>query len=212
MDEPRCYWCEYAERGDPCRREGVRDYARMARAYAAYWERSIAGQPDEQDAWIGECVSELEREAPRAGLWFILLALDAVRSAEILAILAAGPMENVLCHGGADVIDAVEAIARSSPKFRLLLSGCWGRNRMDEEVWRRAGAAVAKGPRFCGDARTLGHAGGGREATGNEIETLLATSVIADLGGSDAALATIGLPMPGCDAADAGSRTPHARH
>lgn len=193
MDDHRCYWCEYDDRGDPCRIDGVRDHDRMAATYSAYWERRIVDEPDQDNDWVNECVSELEREAPASALWFILLALDQVKSSQVLAVLAAGPMENVLCHGGPDIIDAVEKIARKSPKFRLLLSGSWGRNRMDGEVWRRASAAAAKGPRFCDDPRTLGHGGAGREASENEIESLLATSAVADLGGRAAARALTGL-------------------
>lgn len=201
MDDYRCYWCEYDERGDPCLTGGVRDYERMAQAYIAYWERNMSGEPDEDGVWICECVSELEREAPRAALWFLLLALDRVTSARVLAVLAAGPMENALCYGGLDIIAAVEALAGGSPKFRLLVSGCWGRNRMDEEVWRRASAAVAEGPRFCDDPRTIGHGGAGREASESEIGRLLTTSAIDDLGGKDAARAMTGLPMPECGGA-----------
>lgn len=193
MDDHRCYWCEYDDRGDPCRTDGVRDHDRMAATYAAYWARRIADEPDEGNEWVNECVSELEREAPKSALWFILLALDQVKLPQVLAVLAAGPMENVLCHGGPQVIGAIEAIARKSPKFRLLLSGSWGRNRMEEEIWRRASAAAAKGPRFCDDPRTLGHGVAGREASESEIASLLATSTIADLGGWAAARALTGL-------------------
>jgi hypothetical protein len=113
------------------------------RAFVSYWETTTSGGTDEDNSWIGDCVSELEREAPSGALYVILLALDALKTSEVLAVLAAGPMENLLCNCGPEIVGSVEEIARRSPKFRLLLSGVWGRSRMDKEVWRRSGRSNA---------------------------------------------------------------------
>lgn len=193
MADPLCYWCEYAGRGKPCRSRGVRDFEQMATAFVSHWEATTAGGTGEDHAWIGDCVGELEREAPEAALYFILLTLDRLKSGEVLAVLAAGPLENALSHGGAQIIDRVERIAKLSPKFRLLLSGIWGCNRIAKEVWARASAAVAAGPCFCDDPRTVSHGGNAGRVSEEQLRTLIATRAIDDLGGIDAARVLAGV-------------------
>lgn len=77
-----------------------------------------------------------------------LLALDAIRAIseqtsapEVLAVLAAGPLENVLVRHGSAVLDNVIAHAHASAEFRELLGGLWG-GRISDDVWRRLEEAV----------------------------------------------------------------------
>lgn len=197
MNDLFCYDCQFNALGTPCRdRSGRRDYEFMADVYIRYWNARMQEEaPAGAEDWIGDCVFELERNDPRGALVFIVFALERVRSAQMLAVHAAGPMENVLANFGPEIIDAVEDMARRSAKFRLLLSGVWGANRIKAEIWRRICAAVATGPVFCEDFRTPGHQSGVQQASDAEIGSLLATSVIADLGGraSVEALATPGI-------------------
>ncbi|GIK82203.1 MAG: hypothetical protein H3C55_09925 [Pseudorhodoplanes sp.] len=188
-----CYDCEFNDRAQPCRSGGeAYDFDRMAEAYRGYWTARLAdAEPDPSDEWISDCVSHLERNDGPAALLFIVFALERVRSAEMLAVHAAGPLENVLDHCGPEIIEAVEGLARRSPKFRLMLSGVWGRNRIAPEIWERICVTVATGPVFCDDFRTPGHRSGLSQASDAAIAALLETSVIADLGGRDAMIAFI---------------------
>jgi hypothetical protein len=53
-----------------------------------------------------------------------------------LAILSAGPLEDLLVYHGDTVIDRVEAAAKANPTFAFLLGGVW-RNAISQEVWDR---------------------------------------------------------------------------
>jgi len=57
-------------------------------------------------------------------------------SDEQIALLAAGPLEDVLAHHGEAFIDRVEREARVYRAFRHLLGGVW-RNSIPEPVWIR---------------------------------------------------------------------------
>jgi hypothetical protein len=56
-----------------------------------------------------------------------------------MALLAAGPLEDLLAHHGELWIDRVEAQAQADPKFNYLLGGVW-QNQMTEDVWQRVQA------------------------------------------------------------------------
>ena len=56
-----------------------------------------------------------------------------------IALLAAGPLEDLLKYHGPDYIDRIEKEARTYQAFRHLLGGVW-RNTIAEPVWRRVEA------------------------------------------------------------------------
>ncbi len=119
---------------------------------------------------------------------FIVFARERIRSAEMLAVHAAGPLENVLDCCGSEIIEAVGGLARPSPQFRLMLSGIWGWNRIAPEIRERICKAVAAGPVFSDDFRTPGQQSGHPQAPDMVIAALLETSVIDDLGGRAAVI------------------------
>jgi hypothetical protein len=72
-----------------------------------------------------------------ADLWEVILeVLRQTEDKEVLAVLAAGPLEDYLGKCGESVIERVEAQAAADPKFKHLLGGVW-KNAMSDEVWRR---------------------------------------------------------------------------
>ncbi|WP_315741832.1 MULTISPECIES: DUF6869 domain-containing protein [unclassified Bradyrhizobium] len=73
-----------------------------------------------------------------------LWALDHTNS--MLAIIAAGPVEDLLCRHGPEFIERIEQLARQDPIVKKMLGAVWGRNRMPEDVWRRLKAVA--GPDF----------------------------------------------------------------
>ena len=54
----------------------------------------------------------------------------------VLALLAAGPMEELLVYHGPAIIEQVEEKAAHQPKFRRLLGGVW-KNAIEEGIWAR---------------------------------------------------------------------------
>lgn len=67
-------------------------------------------------------------------LWqFIREVYKRELSDEVIAVLAAGPLEDLLAKRGVDFIDRIEELARKDPKFNYLLGGVW-RNTMTDEV------------------------------------------------------------------------------
>jgi hypothetical protein len=107
------------------------------------------------DAWIAAQTAEAGSVKREHNEWaidhLISSALDAdgdflwsfVRTAyqrdlpdRVVAVLAAGPLEDLLAKRGTEFIDRVEELARKDPKFNDLLGGVW-RNTMSDEVWQR---------------------------------------------------------------------------
>jgi hypothetical protein len=60
---------------------------------------------------------------------------------EMMACLAAGPLEDLLVEHGEKFISEVEELALANHKFKELLTGVW-RNRISCEVWKRIRKAV----------------------------------------------------------------------
>lgn len=98
-------------------------------------DKTIDYDEDNPSAW--KIVSDFELDDQHEMLWrFVLAAYTKNMSGRVFAILAAGPLEDLLAHFGTTYIDRVETLARQDPKFNELLGGVW-KNAMSEEVWER---------------------------------------------------------------------------
>ena len=100
------------------------------------------GSPEQESNWWAiEQVMDwaLDREGEQ--LWrFITVAYKRDLSDKTIAVLAAGPLEDLLAKQGPEFIDRVEELARKDPQFNYLLGGVW-RNTMTDEIWQRVQAA-----------------------------------------------------------------------
>ena len=81
----------------------------------------------------GEETSEAE-DAWKA----ILRILELDPPDEVLAVLAAGPLEDLIDDYGALFIDRIETESRRNPRFRQLLGGVWKSSSAD--IWARVEA------------------------------------------------------------------------
>ena len=54
----------------------------------------------------------------------------------LVAVLAAGPVEDLLAKHGGEFIDRVVELARKDPKFNYVLGGVW-RSSIADDVWER---------------------------------------------------------------------------
>src|SRR4051812_24552741 len=75
-------------------------------------------------------------------LWEAIVELSRMDlTQEQIAVLAAGPVEDLLTRHGPAYIDRVETEARQRSKFRYLLGGVWGWSSMKKDVWERVARA-----------------------------------------------------------------------
>jgi hypothetical protein len=101
-------------------------------------ERAERGSPEyETNWWAVSEVMDWTLEGDGERLWqFILEVYKRDLPDKVIAVLAAGPLEDLLAKQGVDFIDRIEELARRDPKFNHLLGGVW-RNTMTDEVWHR---------------------------------------------------------------------------
>lgn len=91
----------------------------------------------EENWWAIELVLDWMLEGEGDRLWpFILETYKHDLSEDIMAVLAAGPLEDLLAKCGPEYIDRVEELARKDPRFNELLGGVW-RSTITDEIWQR---------------------------------------------------------------------------
>jgi|ERR1700741_2337720 len=101
-------------------------------------EQAKPGSPEHETNWwaVSEVI-DWATEGDGDRLWqFILGIYKRDLPDNLIAVLAAGPLEDLLAKRGPDFIDRIEELARRDPKFNHQLGGVW-RNTMTEEVWQR---------------------------------------------------------------------------
>lgn len=95
--------------------------------------------------WAFSRLDELVRSDPEVA-WNVIGVIYQLDSTDqILANLAAGPVEDLLVYHGDRFIDRVETLAKSDAIFRKLLGAVW-QNEIPESVWKRVRAVA--GPSF----------------------------------------------------------------
>jgi len=112
------------------------DLGRLAEQWIEFW--LLPENSPEQDAlsWVTDREYDLVRESPDEAWFLILEILRRNNSSQILEVLSAGPLEDLLAKYGERVIGAVENEAKANPSFATLLGGVW-RNSISEGVWSR---------------------------------------------------------------------------
>lgn len=108
----------------------------LAEQWIEFW--LLPENSPEQDAlsWVTDREYDLVRENPDEAWFLILEILRRNNNSQILEVLSAGPLEDLLAKHGERMITAVENEARANPSFSTLLGGVW-RNSISEEVWSR---------------------------------------------------------------------------
>lgn len=145
MSQPACIDCTYEDLGFPCRRGGLLDPDLLASAWIEGIASAGSGSEEEQH-WSYGCLADIVESRPDLGLDVVLLACAKMTTAEEAAILAAGPLEDLIAEHGAAVIDRIETEARKSVRFRYLLTGVWPQGQRDSDAWRRVENARREGP------------------------------------------------------------------
>jgi hypothetical protein len=113
---------------------------------AAVWvrfQRLPKGSNEYDDLfWAFERMDDLCDSEP-ATAWNIIQEIIALNSTDnILAMVGAGPFEDLMVRHGAMFIDKVESCARVNPDFRRMLGIVW-KNQISDDVWVRLKGVAA---------------------------------------------------------------------
>jgi hypothetical protein len=124
------------------------DEEELVTAYLAHAEAVTlhGGKRELPAAW--ERMHELVRDAPEQAWNVIVELVRRTRRDEVLAYIAAGPLENLICEHPYAFIDRVEALAAADAHFKWALSGVWGESRMPDDVRARIDAILGDAPRL----------------------------------------------------------------
>jgi hypothetical protein len=100
---------------------------------------------DDHPLWwaVEKAMYCIEQTNGDALLQFVLAVTDKEPPASVLAVLAAGPLEELIAYSGQEFIDRIEVEARRNPRFRYLLGGVW-QHGTPEPIWARVEAARDK--------------------------------------------------------------------
>ena len=79
---------------------------------------------------------DVVHDEPEVAWPTILQILERELTKDQMAVLAAGPLEDLLAFHGPEFIDRVESEAARNPRFNHLLGGVWQNNILDE-IWER---------------------------------------------------------------------------
>lgn len=150
---PICDHCRNGARF-PCRdAAGHLDPDRLAIAVKTLANEDPNDPATDDCLWAIDCMDRLVGERPALGLKLIVFALTYLKEPSEIGVLAAGPLQNLVCFHGERMIDEIEREAAHNEKFRLLLSGIWAEFDVKPEIWRRIRTAVADGPWLVRDPR-----------------------------------------------------------
>src|SRR5690348_6338642 len=79
---------------------------------------------------------DVVHEEPEVAWPAILQILEQELTEDQMAVLAAGPLEELLSVHCPQFIDRVEGEAARNPRFNHLLGGVW-KNEMEPDIWQR---------------------------------------------------------------------------
>ena len=102
----------------------------IAKSWIEMWSIDVNDPRRDKYSWV----DDIEYEYVYENLILTVLKLD--QGNEVMEILAAGPLEQVLAQHGETIIERVENIAKSNEMFSSLLGGVW-QNSIPNEIWDR---------------------------------------------------------------------------
>jgi len=93
-------------------------------------------EKNEENFWAYETLGTLCRNDPALAWNIILRLINQSPSNKIRATIAAGPLEDLLYHHCAEIIDKVKFEADRNPIFRNTLAGVWLSSE-DTPLWKQ---------------------------------------------------------------------------
>lgn len=99
-------------------------------------------QPNHQSWWAVERFMDMKNLDDAEAGWRAILGILARKpTAQLLGVLAAGPLEDLIHYWGPNFIDRIEQAAWHDVEFRNLLTGVWQSGRA--ETWSRIQRAAS---------------------------------------------------------------------
>jgi hypothetical protein len=95
----------------------------IADAYVAHFRNK-----SDSTEWANDLVLDLAFSKRWEQAWHVVLAISRCETeleTEVLAFVAAGPLEDIICKAGPEFIDRVEHEAKFNRQFGRLLTGVW---------------------------------------------------------------------------------------
>ena len=115
----------------------------------AYWKLSRRERNKDFDTYVESWQLDQMVDNDPVTAWDLIQKLvEKAPTDSLLALIAAGPLENLLWKHGPEFIDDVEITARQNPKFRKCLRAVWGANSMKPEIWKRVDKACGSEPKY----------------------------------------------------------------
>lgn len=108
------------------------------------WLRATQGDaaPERHaEFWTFALFGALATRAPDLCLDAVLACLVLATSAEEAALIAAGPLEDLIAASGTAIIDRLEVEAAQRPRLRYALTGVWAEGSAGTPLWHRIEAA-----------------------------------------------------------------------
>lgn len=94
----------------------------IADEWIARWS---SAQPNPDSALLDDGLAAEDPALCLASIVEVLRRIQARGRDELMAVLAAGPLEDLLTKSGDEVVDQVASLARRDESFRVLLNGVW---------------------------------------------------------------------------------------
>ena len=114
----------------------MKDAALIA-AYLLHAATSTRDGTDAEQLAASDELQELVWNDPERAWPVICEVIRRASADDVLACVAAGPLEDLLVHHPHAFIDRVESLATEDAHFRRAVSGVWGWNSIPDDVRRR---------------------------------------------------------------------------
>jgi hypothetical protein len=113
----------------------IEERTRLIKAYLDYLETNSP-----KLEWSFEKLFDLQRNGDWEVLWQVTVEMIQYVPNDnpfLLAKVAAGPLEDLLRAKGDSFFARVESLARQDANFRLALTGVWGLEQDQPNLWKR---------------------------------------------------------------------------
>jgi len=139
------YYCVRIDDGPDM--TAMKDEALIA-AYLLHATTSTRDGTDAEQLAAFDELQELVWNDPERAWPVICEVIRRASADDVLAYVAAGPLEDLLVHHPHAFIDRVESLAKEEAQFRRAVSGVWGWNSIPDDVRKRLDEVLGNEPRL----------------------------------------------------------------